>query len=298
MTGKIEVTNLDNLIRRYQAGEPSEKLLGEFGISKTTLYRTLRRNGVPANPRLKPLPVDEIVSRYIAGESELSLSKTFGIDRNGIRRRLLQSGITPRNGSQASIISMSRMTPSQRKARASAAHEAVRGRYVPIKEREQRANTRERHSIGGSLAESILSDMLKEKGIMSITPQKAIGVYNVDIAIESCRIAIEIFGGSWHLSSHHSALHQKRIPYIRNKGWTVVIIWVNARHYPLTIDAADYIISLTERLRFNKPAIGEYHVIRGNGELVPVLSCEFNCNPIVKCPTSRDKMGRFHSNIR
>ena len=239
--------------------------------------------------------LDDLLRRYEAGESELKLSREFGVDRGVIRRRLLKAGITPRNGSQAMTIRMGQMSNAERLAITAHAHEAARGRHQTISERVKRANTREVKGMGISTTESIFKHLLETRGIYNVTPQKAIGTYNVDIAIESPRIAIEIFGGSWHNCEHHRRLHHKRIPYILNSGWSVVIIWVDARRYPLTVGASDYVTSLVEHLRSDKPVRSEYHVIRGTGELVPILSSEFNCQSIINRPRTRDSKGRYQS---
>ena len=238
----------------------------------------------------------DLLRRYQSGESELKLSRECGISRRAFRRRLVQSGITPRNGSQANIASMSLATAEQRSARVRAAHEAVKGRVVPMAEREQRAKTRETKGIGVSAVETILADMLRGRDI-KVTQQKAIGAYNVDIAIEESRIAIEVFGGGFHLVEHHSALHHKRIPFIRDAGWTVVIIWVDARRYPLGVGGCDYILTLVQKTGTHKSSRGEYHVIRGNGKPVPVLSNEFYCLPLIKGPNPRNSKGRYYSRI-
>lgn len=242
--------------------------------------------------------LNNLILRYEAGESELKLSREFGIDRGTIRRRLLSAGITPRNGSQANIASMGRMTFEQRQARTAASHIAARGRYHTIAEREMRAATRESKKLGVSLAETIFVDMLKGRGITNIVQQKAIGVYNVDIAIKSPRIAVEIYGGNWHTCESHAILHSKRTPYILNRGWSMVIIWVDGINYPLTVKAADYVAALVDAFRACEPARSQYRVIRGTGENVSILSSNFNCLAPVESPTSRDNMGRIHSNIR
>lgn len=127
--------------------------------------------------------LDQLISRYQAGESELKLSREFKISRRTIRRRLLNAGIIPRNGSQANVISMSRMSITERQARTAASHIAARGRHQPIAERTMRARAREFKKLSISPVELTLSDMLRAEGIVNITSQKAIGPYNVDIEI-------------------------------------------------------------------------------------------------------------------
>lgn len=235
---------------------------------------------------IKLANLDDIIRRYQAGESELKLAREFGVSRNVIRRRLVNSGVTPRNSSQANVASMALMPIEQRQARAAAAHAAVKGRKHSIAEKSQRAATVETLQIHISTIENLFADMLRSKGITNITQQKAIGIYNVDIAIERPRIAVEVMGGNWHTSIHHAALHHKRIPFILDKGWSVVIIWVNAMKYPLTIQAADYVVALVEAFRLNKPKRCQYRVIRGTGEDVPVFSSNFNCITPIKRPTT------------
>lgn len=226
--------------------------------------------------------LSDLLARYQAGESELELAREFKVSRNVIRKRLLDAGITPRSMRQAQIIRASKMSIEDRQLITAAAHAATRGRHRSITERSKGAITRQTKGLGISPVETMLVNMLTERGFKTIIQQKAIGTYNIDIAIESCRVAIEIYGGHWHSADHHALLHAKRTPYILNSGWNLVIIWVDAKHYPLGVGACDYIAALCEKLRFHKPTIGQYHVIRGNGNTVPILSSEFNCLPTIK----------------
>jgi len=268
MTRKLEIPDVDNLISRYQAGEPVKELLGQRNVSQTTFYRLLNSRGIPRCQLRKPLPEAEIISRYLAGESELSLARAFNIARNAIRRRLIEVRIKPRSGSEANIIRISKMSPQERHEITSSAHIAVRGRRKTTSEKLRHARTVEAKGLHISTVESILADMLRERGINNFIQQKAIGIYNVDIAIKRPRLAVEVFGGNWHTSQHHILLHNERIPYILNRSWNVLIIWVNARRYPLTVKAADYAISMLEELRLDKSIRGQYRVIRGDGEFM------------------------------
>lgn len=218
--------------------------------------------------------LDDLIRRYQVGESELKLAREFSVSRNVIRRRLIQAGITPRNSSQANIVSMGLMTPEQRQSRAAASHLATKGRYQTIRERTQRAKTRQIRKLGTSVIEDIFTNSLTDKGL-NVTQQKAIGMYNVDIAIESTRIAVEIFGGNWHSSPHHTNLLRKRLPYILNHGWHLVIIWVDSRNHPLTIQATDYILSFMQELSLNKTIGSQYRMIWGDGKPMAIDSSHF-----------------------
>lgn len=275
MTGKLKLANVENLISRYQAGESPKKLIGEWGISSQTFYRTLTRHDIARCQLLRNLPDSQIIALYQVGESELALAKWFGVSRNVIRRRILQAGIQPRTGSQANVIRMAKMTVSERKALTIASHQATRGIPKSIESKIKRSRTVESQGLHISFIEHALASMLRGKGIHNFVLQKAIGIYNVDLAIEEPRLAVEVFGGNWHTSQYHISLHNRRIPYILNEGWSMLIIWVNATRYPLSIAAADYIITYLQELSFNKSCGRQYRVIRGNGQPMPFPGYQF-----------------------
>jgi very-short-patch-repair endonuclease len=107
-------------------------------------------------------------------------------------------------------------------------------------------------------------------------PQKAVGIYNIDLAVEDTRIAIELFGGSWHSTGRHKARHHRRCKYLFDKGWAVVIVWVDKRRHPFGVGACKKIVALAEHRRTSPAPFGEYHVIFGNGKPATTLANHFN----------------------
>lgn len=99
------------------------------------------------------LPDGEIVRRYLDGESELALAKAYQVNRWTITRRLTEAGVDRRDGSAANINRAARLAPEQRKANATAAHNARRGSKVSdeVRERMTAAQQKRRRAI---LAES------------------------------------------------------------------------------------------------------------------------------------------------
>jgi hypothetical protein len=95
-------------------------------------------------------------------------------------------------------------------------------------------------------------------------PCKAIGPYNVDIALAP--IAVEVFGGAWHGGGRAAARWPKRIRYLLDEQWHVVVVWVEHARDPLTIGAAEYVVALRDQLRRNPALVGQYRVIRGSGK--------------------------------
>lgn len=168
----------------------------------------------------------EAIDAYLAGESVLSVARRHGVSRQVVIRHLRREGITPRNGHEAGMIRAARLTPIQRKQQALAAHAAKRGKAEPEEQRERVALAREANGAGIGPTERVIMEWLAEAGI-DAKPQKAVGRYNVDLAIDS--LAVEVLGGAWHTSK---ASHARRTAYLLDKGWRVLFLWTESRHAP------------------------------------------------------------------
>src|SRR3990167_3124086 len=239
MAGKIEISNLHDLFRRYQAGEPENKLAREAGISRTTM-----------------------------------------------RRRLLEAGIIPRDISGSMYLRWAEANPKQRQAMLEAAHAATRGIKVPISAKIKHALTVENKLLQASPVELEFAKRLQAYGF-KVIPQKAVYIYNLDIAIQSPPIAIEIYGGRFHSMGNHLLRHFKRTKYLLNHGWSVIIIWIDALRYPLSLACDDYIIRWADELRRNPTARSQYRVILGNGQPAPIRKNYLNTPSAIKrlgCP--------------
>lgn len=281
--------HIDNLGRRYLAGETMTELAREVGVHVETLRKAFLRRGVyqkGKGPRIAPERVsingwDNILARYLAGESENSLSAELGINRWTFRQRLLKSDVAPRGRSEAETMKWASMTSDKRRSQVAAAHAATRGRTVSIEEQEARARTKARTLTKAVPIEFDLIDMLSSRGIDTI-PQMALGPYNVDVAIDTPPIAIEIFGGGWHAYGDHRALFHKRVKYLLNCNWSVIIIWLDSRRYPLGPAAVDYIVTFVKHLRSQPAGWCEYRMILGNGQSAPIRKSYLNTPADIK----------------
>ena len=268
----------DDIIRRYQAGESVKELCREFGVTESWLFAERRRRGIIVSDKVGVF--SNIIDTYQSGVSELATARQFGVSRAKVRYQLLKAGIIPRNGSEANKLSLSRMTPLERSARTNAAHVAVRGRKVSVAEKELHAIACQNNLTEVSPLETILVDMLRAKGF-TIVQQKAIGIYNVDIAIESCRVAVEVNGGNWHTSPAHFRRDIKRIPYLFDRGWHLIIIWVDKVKHPLAVESADYITTFVQLLGRYEPVARQYRMIWGDGKAVTFPSMNLINNTVV-----------------
>lgn len=210
------------------------------------------------------LDCEMLYRRYLGGESENVIAKSLGVSRSVVKRNLLACGIARRGQSEAETLKWSRMTPEQRRVQVAAAHDAVRDTPQSEEHRCKIASGCERLLSNVSRIDRRCYAMLESCGLKPVL-NKAIGRYNVDVALPESSIAVEIFGGYWHAAGSHATRFRKRFNYILDAGWTPVIIWVS-RDYPLEFGAIEYIAALPERMRLDESLRSQEHVIRGDGE--------------------------------
>lgn len=222
---------------------------------------------------------------YESGISVKQLSEHYGISRCVIVTRLHEIGITQRNRSESMFLRMSQTTPEERRRLTSAAHASIRGKRQTEEFRCKVASGIERSGKITRLEELVISD-LKSRGISDIVPQKAIGRYNVDIALCECCIAVEIYGGNWHTGGRAARRFRERFDYLLNCGWTPVIIWISHRS-PFEAGATDYIVSLVEKIRRGEAIRCEEHMIRGDGCLVTHRIEDLNDRTRILCHNTK-----------
>lgn len=249
------------------AGQSMQKAAAAAGINEKTVSTELRRRGIePRSRRIDP-PTDAI-ARYLGGESELALASSCGVSRTTVRRWLKEAAIPIRGRSEAGVNRASHMTAEQRSQQAAAAHAAVRGVPMSASSKRRRAETMERLGRYGSDSEQSVAEFVEARGWKAI-PQKAVGIYNVDLAVET--VAVEVLGGEWHASKPG---HSKRTKDILDAGWHIAFIW-DTPNFPLEVErAGDRLITFLERTRRSPAGSREYWVIRGDGQLVTAGTTE------------------------
>lgn len=276
----------------YASGKTFQQVASELGMDSESLRVALKRRGVKARPNsyrsaesFVPCP-DGLVDAYLAGTSELVLSKTHGVSRGMVARWLREKNITRRTPKVANALTAASLTPGERAAKAAAAHAAVRGTTNSERHQARIALARERVCYGGSpsAGTEYLAQELAARNIAFVR-EKAIGRYNVDIALGTRPVAVEVLGGNWHGCK---PVHAKRTPYILNAGWSILFIW-NQQLVPLDSGALDYLLSYVEFACGNPRFPCEYRVIRGDGQLVSVGSLDDDDFPLV--PPSQRKLG-------
>lgn len=219
-------------------------------------------------PRVaRSFDVDDMVIRYQSGESEKKLAEYFGVSRNVIASRLENAGIVRRSIKEATQTFLAQASPEYLKNRVKGANAAIRGSTQTEEHRAKIASFYERNPTAKtSFLERAISEELTKLGVV-FTPQKAVGRYNVDIALTEQSIALEIFGGHWHASGSHATSFERRSKYLFDSGWTIIVCWVSftsSEFIPSAI--ADYAIGLQEILSRNPSSRCKHYVIRGDGK--------------------------------
>lgn len=268
----------------YASGKTFKQIAAELGMDSESLRLALIRRGVKPRPRsykspgiLLPVP-DGLIDAYLTGTSEKTLARLHGVDRAVVSRWLRDSCIPRRSVGEANALHCASLAPTERIANIAAAQEARRGRNNSDAHQGRIAQAREAVGYGGrtSPGTDYLSALLTERGIPH-TREKAIGRYNVDIALGAYPVAVEVLGGNWH---GYKPVHAKRTPCILNAGWSLLFIW-NQKRVPLGPQAFDYLVTFLEETSINPPPVGEYRVIRGDGQLITFGSADDDEFPLV-----------------
>lgn len=281
----MKPVNVGNAAERYLAGESAKSIADSLGISQGPVLRHLRELGILRSIREsrlfgKQINEDSIVNRYVSGESEQAIAISLGVSRMTIRPILVSRGIRIRGIQEASALFMAGTTPEFRLQITEAAHAAVRGSTKSDEQLRNSSAAREASPKPSSLEKDV-STMIKSKGIMFI-PQKAIGPYNVDIALTESSVAVEILGGHWHAGGYHARVHRQRTDYLLNSGWIPVYVWIT-KQFPFAVQALDYIIATHETRCSDKSAWSEEHVIRGDGYGGPISKGYPARVPVIPC---------------
>ena len=264
MPTEMSSSDLNDAIRRHAEGQSLRRIAADLGCSRFLLSAELVERGLRTKRSRPSLDTVEVVRRYIAGESMKALAREFGCSSGPVHRILVEAGVAIRGNVEAVIMSTREKSPEDRKRWAVAANAAVRGKAQTEEHRRKIAQTRERDVMGASPAEFVCADMLRERGY-PCTLQKAIGRYNVDLALDEVPVAVEIFGGYWHTHARHATRFRKRFDHILDAGWFPVIVWTRG-NCPVQIGAIDYIIALAERVNRGETVPRQEFMIRGNGK--------------------------------
>lgn len=279
--------DIESLAARYASGISMKQLAAEAGVSRGLLTSRFESRGIAirgiTDIRLS-LDVPELIRRYESGESVKQIAMSIGVSRRAVADRLAGAGAALRGQSGAQRAKWDRLRATGQydsavKATCKAAWNASRGRKRSVAERIKYAKTMANRLRGhvGKFELEVAAALEAALGLGNVSWQHAVGPYNVDLAVPKLRIAMEIMRGSpgagwgrWY----------ERLEYIRNSGWSVVIVYAipkhriskgrriaGSRYDSFDVSAvANKFIALSKRLGRDKAERGGYTVIGGDGK--------------------------------
>lgn len=210
-------------IAEYNEGARTVDLARRYKISVSYLMQLMRNGGVkfrpPGTDKRRKLNDEKIKDDYLSGKAILALSCQYGVSRDVIAKRLSEANVKLRSQSEQSYISAAKQSPEERKARASAAHAAVRGSKKSLKSLEQAA-IRRQIACKSTDKENKWWQHLADAGIVCVK-QYAVGKYNIDLAVPDARLAIEVKSG-WSASGRKGAQEEAKRLGLKALGWHVI----------------------------------------------------------------------------
>ncbi len=277
MASKPRPANLDDLVRRYEAGESAAHLAKELGVYTYVVTRWFREADIDlrsGSDRLAlawqtrhrsadDLPAAEILARYRDGASGKVLAEEYRTPRTAINEVLRRAGVPIRDRSSGMR---------QRWASGSETAERLLGQAW--------ATRRGQVDSGQALAVKALAKSLTLSSVgryevdaamaiaragCHVVPQMAIGPYNIDIALDVHRIAVEIYTSGLKVSRPGRGGTLKRYQYLLDPGWS--ILRVNAIRFFDAVGLAEYVVALADATSRNEARWRGYGVIRGNGQI-------------------------------
>src|SRR5690606_36286310 len=223
----------------------------------------------------------DAVDRYLAGASLNQLSKEFGIGRGPLGRILRQEGVKLRGKSDAELVKWKRLKrdPDAVTRQCGKAWSARRGQHDPPERLAARALTQSRR-VGRF--EDELRELVIGLGV-PLSGQVCVGPYNLDIASEPLRFAVEVIGcGS---GEKGTARLRERTKYLLGCGWRVVFVPLRTR--PQRLDPglqaiAENLVSLAQEPSRDESSWCKYGVVGRHGK------------PTAFCRRELDGLPRIH----
>lgn len=257
--------DIDHAIQMNKAGKTVRAIAKDLGVGKHVIYKRFASIGYTPTGHLS-ISADDIpaiISMYTSGASENAVATHFGVSRTAIRKALVDADVHVRTQSEAESLKWSQMTDKQRANQVKRAHQAVADKppeffaAAAIKQ----AKAKEKSLAKTGFMESEFISAFEKMGYI-ITPQKAVGPYNIDIAIGNAAIEVHINPSNPHGHPYYA----KRVVDLLELGWHVIYIKITSD--VLVERATEKVCAMLDLIRTNKPELAQYGVIRGTGELM------------------------------
>lgn len=271
---KTTLSDEIHIAELYRGGKTQKEICELLNAGRKRIKSALVRQGVrfrdksetankikktgEAHPHSIPLPKQDVIDMYESGMSAYEVADHFGVSEGVIRYRLRLWGEHIRDYGESTTVRFDRMTEAERIEHGRLTSEALKGKTHSYEHRCALAKAREINITHVGRGEKQVGQILSDHGF-NITPQKAVGKYNVDIAINKHRIAVEVFTGmSWLTSSGKRC--SEKFKYLVNSGWKPVIVCFS-NGQPEVVKIKNNLIACLDILCLDRPTVCHYPVI-------------------------------------
>lgn len=202
------------------------------------------------------------------GNTVNGIAKMLSVGRAKVYRCLDDLGIKRPTISDGNVRSAALASPDQRRARAAAAHRSVRAAGVAnttrIKNASVKASTKQYVGFG---EREIIAE-LGQAGIEFVS-QAAVDGYNIDILCGNLAVEVHPYKAGPLISTQRL----RRTVKLLSSGYSVLYIWLHDGHLP-SRKCLDNLVAFCDIASRNPSPLGQYRVIRGDGEIYSRASAD------------------------
>lgn len=263
MASPIELSNLDDIIRDYQAGVSLKQLAEQNSCSRDVLYRLFRSRNIEIRGRsaAEALKWQRMRENPAAIHRQISAAwRARDAQDANIERRILsvyRAGLLSKRAiSRQTGTSLGNVSRILRKA---GIHDDKR----PLRRAQGNVAVYTKASV--SPAEIPFSDELVRRNL-GFVHQMAIGSRNVDFGFAQERIAVEIVRRHWNDAK---SLRRERLEQIFSAGWRLFVVYDPEQAGIAFADVAQQLVAFLDLARTEPSLGGQYGVVGGQGESVP-----------------------------
>ena len=211
--------------------------------------------------RNESINTDNLIKAYIGGQSIKQLAIANNVSRQVIYRILRENNIAIRNRSESMFNRMAQTSFAEKQRLTHSANVARRNIKPSDRENMLKAIAAEKLLYKAGEGEKEVLDFLTAKGYKPIW-QKAFKSYNFDIAVGNVAVEISVDTGN-PLKRPHNL---KKVVECTKFGWNFLFIWCKPHKIIFCDTTYNNIIAFIDACNGNPTSIGQYRVIRSNGE--------------------------------
>ncbi|MCS3667432.1 transposase-like protein [Salinibacter ruber] len=255
----------ERIAKLYKSGMTIAEVADEIGCSTATVHKHLKQLSIETDTRggSEPIQVNDqkVIDMYRSGDSVQKIADAHDVSRTPINRILDNNNVSRRSASEANEIRFSNMSQSERSKLTNPANRALRNKSdqwkTSVSRKQAISKQKTLNKIGKGEWETAAFFAKHD-----ITPvmQKALGVYNLDVAVGS--VGVEVHNAKGHPHTEY----RSRIQSVLESGWH--IFYIKIRFEPLQELALMKAMEFFNAARQDPQIPRQYRLIDGSGDFL------------------------------